>query len=61
MAKGDNMTIEKQTGLFVRLRALTEEDAGEVLANAALSDPLTAEDVLALYNQLLDIVIGEEA
>jgi len=47
--------------MIARLRAVSEEDAGEVLANAVLSDPLTAEDVLALYHQLLDIVIGEEA
>ena len=46
--------------MIVRLRAVTGEDAADVLANAAVSDPLTAQDVLAFYHWMLDRVIGEE-
>lgn len=36
---------ETATQLTARLRAVTEEDAADVLASAAVSEPLTAEDV----------------
>ena len=52
---------ETASALITRLRAVTVADAAEVLANAWVSEPLTAEDVFALYNVLLDRVIGEEA
>lgn len=51
---------ETASALVTRLRALTVEDAAEVLADAQVSDPLTAEDVFAFYNWMLDRVIGEE-
>lgn len=35
--------------------------AADVLATAVVYDPLTAQDVLAFYNWMLDRVIGEEA
>jgi hypothetical protein len=54
------MTDETRAQLIARLRAVTEEDAADVLANAAVSDPLTAQDVLAFYNWMLDRIIGEE-
>ena len=47
--------------LIARLRAVSEEDAAAVLDTPALSDPLTAQDVLALYHGLLDVIVGEEA
>ena len=40
---------------------MTVEDAAEVLADAQVSDPPTAEDVFAFYNWMLDRVTGEEA
>ena len=52
---------ETKRQLITRLRSVTEEDAEDVLANAAVSDPLTAQDVLAFYHWMLDVVIGEEA
>ena len=54
------MSDETCVGMVRRLRAATVEDAADVLANAAVSDPLTAEDVLAFYHLLLDRIIGEE-
>ena len=51
---------ETCTQMIARLRAVTEEDAADVLATAAVSDPLTAQDVLAFYNWMLDRVIGEQ-
>ena len=53
--------VESETApqLISRLRAVTIEDAAEVLADAQVSDPLTAEDVYAFYNWMLDRVIGE--
>ncbi len=41
------------------VRSATLEDAEAVLADL-LSDPLTPEDALAIFNILLDRVIGEE-
>lgn len=52
---------ETAIALIARLRSLTVEDAAEVLADAQVSDPLTAEDVFAFYNWMLDRVIGEVA
>ena len=40
---------------------MTVEDAAEVLADAQVSNPLSAEDVFAFYNWMLDRVIGEGA
>ena len=54
------MSDEALARLMTRLRAVTEEDAADVLANAAVSDPLTAQDVLAFYHWMLDRLIGEE-
>lgn len=56
------MASNKSTSaLIARLRSLTVEDAAEVLEDAAVSDPLAPQDVLAFYNWMLDRVIGEEA
>ena len=55
------VTNETASALIARLRAVTVEDAAEVLASAQVSDPLTAEHVLAFYNWMLERVIGEEA
>ena len=52
---------ETSAQMTARLRAVTVEDAADVLADAAVSDPLTAQDVLALYHWMLDRVIGEDA
>ena len=46
--------------LIARLRAVSERDAGDVLADVEISVPLTTSGVLALYSQSLDMVIGEE-
>ena len=54
-------TNETAIALTARLRALTIEDAADVLESAQVSDPLSAEDVLAFYNWMLDRVIGEQA
>lgn len=54
------MQSETRNEIVARLRALTVEDAAEVLADAEVSDPLSAEDVFAFYNWMLDRVIGEE-
>ena len=40
--------------------SVSERDEGDVLADAEISVPLTANGVLALYSRLLDMVIGEE-
>lgn len=53
-------TPQTSSNLVAQLRALTVEDAAEVLADAQVSDPLTPEDVFAFYNWMLDRVIGEE-
>ena len=53
-------TNETAPALITRLRAVTVEDAAEVLASAQVSVLLTAEDVFAFYNWMLDRVIGEE-
>ena len=52
---------ETAARLIARLRSLTDDDAAEVLADAQVSNPLGAEDVLAFYNWMLDRVIGKEA
>ena len=52
---------ETTSTLIARLRSLTVDDAAEVLENAQVSNPLTAEDVFAFYNWMLDRVIGEES
>lgn len=52
---------ETASALIARLRSLTVVDAAEVLEDAQVSDPITAEDVLAFYNWMLDRVIGEES
>lgn len=54
------MSNETCAQLIARLRMVTEEDAADVLAAAAVSDPLTAQDVLAFYHWMLDRVIGEQ-
>lgn len=59
--EGPDMTkAETARGLIARLRSLTVEDAADVLDDAQVSDPLSAEDVLAIYHWMLDRVIGEE-
>ena len=55
------MQSETRSEIVARLRSLTVEDAAEVLASAQVSDPLSAEDVFAFYNWMLDRAIGEEA
>ena len=52
---------ETAARLVAQLRSLTEDDAAEVLADARVSIPLGAEDVLAFYHWMLDRVIGEKA
>ena len=52
---------ETASALIARLRSLTIDDTADVLENAQVSDPLTAEDVFAFYNWMLDRVICEEA
>ena len=52
--------LKTSIDLIARLRAVSERDAGDVLADAEISVPLTANGVLALYSRLLDMVIGEE-
>ena len=52
---------ETPSDIIARLRAVTVEDAAEVLEDAQVSDPLTSEDVFAFYNWMLDRVIGEDA
>lgn len=52
---------ETAKALIARLRSLTVDDAADVLEDAQVSDPHTAEDVFAFYNWMLDRVIGEEA
>ena len=52
---------ETAAQLIARLRSLTLDDAAEVLADAQVSNPVTAEDVFAVYNWMLDRVISEEA
>ena len=53
-------TDEATSALIARLRAVTVEDDADVLEDAQVSDPLTAEDVLAFYNWMLDRMIGED-
>lgn len=55
------MRNETASALIARLRAVTVEDAADVLEDAQVSDPLSPEDVFAFYNWMLDRVIGEEA
>jgi hypothetical protein len=58
----EGVRVSDASGLVerARLRDIDLEDAAMILADAQLSEPITAEELVGLFNVMLDAQIGEE-